>query len=182
MSQSDHSCLIRAWRQHSGELRGWLLKRVDDMAEVDDLLQTVFFKALLQKEKFCSIKNARAWLFRVTRNSLIDSYRMQRNQVDLPYDLSRDEPELDAVEELSACLPRVLSELSAEDREVITLCDLDGMSQQHFADLNGIGLPAVKSRIQRAHRRLHQTLEANCQVRMNNAGNVCCFVPRSPVK
>ncbi|RLL54765.1 RNA polymerase sigma factor SigZ [Mariprofundus sp. EBB-1] len=182
MSASDRPCLIRAWHKHRGELRGWLLKRLENTADVEDLLQEVFFKAMLQKEKFCRIEDARAWLFRVTRNSLIDSYRMQRNQVELPDDLSRDEPEFDAVDTLSECLPRVLSELSVEDREVITLCDLDGMSQQHFSDLKGISLPAAKSRIQRARRRLRQTLETNCQVRMNDAGNVCCFVPRSPVK
>jgi len=90
--------------------------------------------------------------------------------------------ESDAVGNLSECLPRVLLELSAEDREVITRCDLDGMSQQHFAELKDISLSAAKSRVQRARRRLRQTLETNCQVRMNDVGNVCCFVPRPAVK
>jgi RNA polymerase sigma-70 factor (ECF subfamily) len=107
---------------------------------------------------------------------------MQRNQVELPDNLSSDEVESDAVEDLSECLPRVLLELSTKDREVITLCDLEAMSQQHFADFKGISLPAAKSRVQRARRRLRQTLEINCQVRMNDVGNVCCFVPRPPLK
>ena len=56
---------MRAWRQHSSELRGWLFKRLPEISEVEDLLQDVFFKALIQEEKFCSLDNARAWLFRV---------------------------------------------------------------------------------------------------------------------
>jgi RNA polymerase sigma-70 factor (ECF subfamily) len=50
------------------------------------------------------------------------------------------------------CLPRVLSELSAEDREAITLCDLQGMAQAEFARTTGLSLSAAKSRVQRARR------------------------------
>ncbi len=175
-------CLIHAWHHHEGELRRWLVSRLGNPADAEDLLQDVFEKAMLQGEKFCSLENARAWLFRVARNTLIDRYRVQRDQVELPDDLPLDEAESEAVEELSECLPRVLSELSADDREAITLCDLNGISQQRFADLKGISLPAAKSRIQRARRRLRQTLETNCQVRRDQAGKVCCFVPRPPVK
>jgi len=175
-------CLIRAWNKHEAELRGWLVGQLHDSADAEDLLQDVFEKAMLQGDRFCSIDNVRAWLFRVARNTLIDRYRMQRNQVELPDNLSSDEVESDAVEDLSECLPRVLLELSTKDREVITLCDLEAMSQQHFADFKGISLPAAKSRVQRARRRLRQTLEINCQVRMNDVGNVCCFVPRPPLK
>ena len=37
-------------------------------------------------------------------------------------------------------MPRVLSELSAEDREALTLCDTEGLSQQAFADRLGLTL------------------------------------------
>jgi len=175
-------CVIHAWHQHEGELRRWLISRLGNPVDAEDLLQDVFEKAMLQGERFCSVENARAWLFRVARNTLIDRYRMQRDQVELPDDLWLDEAESNAVEDLSECLPRVLSELSVDDREVITLCDLNEMSQQHFADLKGISLPAAKSRIQRARKRMRQRLESGCQVQMNEAGNVCCFVPRPPLK
>jgi len=174
-------CLIHAWHHHEGELRRWLISRLGSSADAEDLLQDVFEKAMLQGEQFCSVENARAWLFRVARNTLIDSYRMQRDQVELPDDLSHDEAESDAVEDLSECLPRVLSELSADDREAITLCDLDGISQQRFADLKGISLPAAKSRIQRARKRMRQRLEIGCQVQRDTAGNICCFVARPPM-
>jgi len=174
-------CVINAWHHHEGELRRWLISRLGNPVDAEDLLQDVFEKAMLQGKQFCSVENARAWLFRVARNTLIDRYRMQRDQVELPDDLSFEESESDAVEDLSECLPRVLSELSGDDREAITLCDLDGISQQRFADLKGISLPAAKSRLQRARKRMRQRLERGCQVQLNEAGNVCCFVPRPPL-
>jgi len=175
-------CLIKAWHHHEAELRHWMLGKTGNRDDADDLLQDVFEKAMLQGERFCSVENARAWLFRVARNALIDRYRLQHDQVPLPDDLPSEESEVVApVEKLSECLPRVLAELSDDDREVITLCDLKGISQQQFADLKAMSLPAVKSRIQRARKRLRLTLEKNCQVRLNDAGNVCCFVPRTPL-
>ena len=175
-------CLIHAWHHHEGELRYWLLSKVEKPVDAEDLIQDVFEKAMLQGEQFCSIKNARAWLFRVARNALIDRYRMQQDQVELPDNLTVIEDELDTVDKLSECLPRILSELSDEDNEVITLCDLNGIPQQRYAKMKGISLSATKSRIQRARKRMQHKLEINCQVKRDSAGNVCCFVPREPLK
>ena len=71
--------------------------------------------------KFCSISNARAWLFEVARNALADRLKVRREMVELPDDLASEECDRDAVDQLSACLPRVLSELSPTDREAIDL-------------------------------------------------------------
>lgn len=181
-STSAYTCLNRAWRTHKAEIASFLKRRIADTAETDDLLQEVFLKALLQGRAFCDIDNPRAWLFQVARNLLIDRLRLSREQVPLPDDLrAEDAPPADAVDALTACLPRVLSELSAEDREAITLCDLNGMTQQAFAARAGISLPAAKSRVQRARRRLQAQLVEACQVSFDAEGKVCCFVPRPPV-
>jgi RNA polymerase sigma-70 factor (ECF subfamily) len=56
----------------------------------------------------------------------------------------------DAVDTLSVCLPPALSELSADDREAIALCDLQGMRQAQFFQRQGVNLSTAKSRLQRA--------------------------------
>lgn len=84
-------------------------------------------------------------------------------------------------DDLSQCLPRVLSELSAEDRLAITLCDIEGHSQQVLAERLGISLPGAKSRIQRARLRLREQLVTACKVSFDDNGEVCCFVPRPAI-
>ena len=178
-NSANYHCLNRAWRAHKAELRQFLAYRIGDTSDADDALQEIFLKALLLGKSFCDLEAPRAWLFHVARNLLIDRLRVRREQVPLPDDLCADpEPSLAAVDALSHCLPRVLSELSAEDREAITLCDLQGMTQQDFARRLGLGLPAAKSRVQRARRRLQAQLVQACQVRFDDSGSVCCFVPR----
>ncbi|MEI7429723.1 MAG: RNA polymerase sigma factor SigZ [Betaproteobacteria bacterium] len=175
-------CLTRAWRQHKSEIRGFLEHRSGSSPEVEDLLQEVFLKALLQGKGFCDLDNPRAWLFHVARNLLLDRLRLTKAQVPLPDDLSVEQaPEFEPVDLLSHCLPRVLSELSLADREAILLCDMQGMTQQDYARQLGLSLPAVKSRVQRARIRLRSRLTEACQVTFDEDGKVCCFVPRPPL-
>jgi RNA polymerase sigma-70 factor (ECF subfamily) len=75
----------------------------------------------------------------------------------------------------------VLGELSAEDRDAITCCDIEGMTQKDYAARIGLGIPAAKSRVQRARARLKARLTEACQVTFDESGDVCCFVPRPPL-
>lgn len=175
-------CLLVAWRANEQALRGWLIHQLHDKPLAEDLLQDVFLKAMRQGERFCAIENARAWLFEVTRNTLADQLRRTRDSVALPDDLSVSEEVAPPVDSLANCLPRVLAELSAEDREAITCCDLNGMSQADYAHQLGISLPGAKSRVQRARQRLKAQLACACQVRFDEQGKVCCFVPRPPLE
>jgi len=172
------TCLTHAWTRHQAELRNWVRHRLRNPAEADDLMQDLFLKALCQGERFCAVHNARAWLFEVARNTLADRLRVARETIELPDDLPAPADDSDTVDKLTACLPRVLSELSAEDREAITRCDLQGMSQADFATASGLGLSAAKSRLQRARQRLKERMTQACQVQLDAAGHVADFVPR----
>ena len=182
-SAGANHCHNAAWRQHKAELRAFLMHRAGAVAEADDLLQEVFLKALLHGKAFCVLDNPRAWLFHVARNLLVDRLRLTKDQVPLPDDLAADSAlEFLPVDLLSHCLPRVLTELSPEDREAILLCDMQGMTQKVYALQLGLSLPAAKSRVQRARVRLRSQLAEACQVTFDEAGKVCCFVPRPPLE
>ena len=173
------NCIIEAWRQHERALRRFLRDRAGSDAEGDDLLQEVFLRALRQKNGLCGIDNPRAWLFATARRLLIDRYRLAREQAPLPDDLvAAEEEEPAPVEGLVDCLPRVLAELSPQDREAITLCDIQGMTQQEYAQRVGLSLPAAKSRVQRARVRLKTKMAQACRIQFDANGKVTGFQPR----
>lgn len=175
-------CLLGAWSATEAELRGYLRHRMGRHEDAGDLLQEVFIKALRQGSNFCQVKNPRAWLFQVARNALADRLRVAHEHIALPDDLAS--PSIEgppAVDGLAQCLPRVLAELSDQDRLAITLCDLEGRSQQVLADRLGVSLSGAKSRIQRARKRLKARMEQGCRVRYDESGNVAGFTPRPPV-
>ena len=177
-----NDCLLRAWRDHEAELLGYLHGRLPEPHTAEDLLQDIFVKALGQGSRFCSLENSRAWLYRVTRNALADHLRLAHAQVELPDDLTEETEPTAPVESLADCLPRALTELSTEDCEAITLCDLEGMTQEEYARRKGLTLPGAKSRVQRARKRLRDHLTTACQIRFDAVGKVCCFVPRARIK
>lgn len=176
-------CVTEAWERHEAELRRFLRHRTGSDAEADDLLQEVFVRVLRQPKGLCGIDNRRAWLYHAARNLLIDRLRLTKAQVPLPDDLAAaadDAPP--PVDGLAQCLPRALAELSPQDREAITLCDIGGMTQQDYAGRLGLSLPAAKSRVQRARVRLKAHLTLACQIKFDAAGQVECFVPRPPLQ
>jgi len=171
------NCIVDAWARYEAELRGYLARHLKDARQSEDLLQDIFVKAIHQGKGFCELDNPRAWLFRVARNQLADYYRRDRNYDQLSDDIADPEEEIPAVETLSECLPRALENLDCEDREAISRCDLQGMSQLDYAQLKCLTLPAVKSRIQRARKRLKSQLQTQCQIRFDDSSSVCCYVP-----
>lgn len=176
---SHPHCVLDAWEGHEAELRVWFRRRLDgDAALAEDLLQNLFLKALRQGERFCQVERARAWLFTAARNALVDHLRLRKDQAPLSAELPAPGEWTVPVDGLAACLPRALSEMDAQDADILRRCDLEGLSQVAYAREQGISVPGAKSRLQRARRRLKAHLTEACQVRRDEAGNVCCFVPR----
>lgn len=172
-------CMLQAWQFAEAELRGFLRHQLHDADAADDLLHEVFLKAMRQGGRFCQIDNARAWLFQVARNALVDVQRATRPSDPLPDDLPAMDEESAPVEALADCLPLTLASLSVDDRDAIEQCELGGLSQVEYAELRGLKLPTAKSRIQRARTRLRAALVAHCGVRFDaQTGAVCCHVPR----
>lgn len=172
------TCVARAWLAHETELRRFLSHRLSDSHHAEDLLQDVFIKAMREGKRFCGLDSARAWLFEVARNVVVDHFRKQRDLVNVPDDLAVETDEPETIDVMAICLPRALPELPDEDREAILLCDLQGMKQEDFARLKGLSLSGAKSRVQRARRRLRDHLTQACQVQYDEQGRVCGFIPR----
>ena len=172
--------MIDAWRLGEAELRRFLRHQLHDADLADDLLQEVFIKAMRQGEAFCRIDNARAWLYQVARNAVVDSRRTARPHEPLPDDLAVEPADSAPVESLASCLPRALAALDDDDRDAISHCDLQGMPQRDYAVLRGLSVPGAKSRVQRARARLRGVLVDLCGVRFDaQTGQVCCHRPPS---
>ena len=169
-----------AWSQNEVFLKRWLIKRVGDLDQAEDLLQDVFIKALLNKERFCELEHAQSWLMTMTKNVAIDAYRKQaryQSLYDEPEQPGDDTEEEPVIASLEGCMRRVLNELDVESREVIESCDIRGLSQGEFAIEKGISLVAAKSRIQRARKKLRSQMVNKCQIRFDDLG-VSGFTPR----
>src|SRR5271157_651657 len=67
-------------RREQARLRNFILKRVADAGDAEDILQEVFYELVEAYRALQPIEQAGAWLYRVARNRIVDSFRRKRPQ------------------------------------------------------------------------------------------------------
>lgn len=144
-----------------------------DRDDAKDLVQDTYFKAFRFIESFQRGTNARAWLFRILKNSFINDYRKKTkepNKVDYQevesYYNSEDvdrqiTPDLrvDALKDMIGDeISNALNSLDVDFRTVIILCDLEGFKYEEMAKILDIPIGTVRSRLHRARQLLKDKL------------------------
>ena len=141
--------------------------------DAKDLVQDTYFKAFRFIESFQKGTNAKAWLFRILKNSFINDYRKKTkepNKVDYQEvesyynseDVNRQiTPDL-RVEALKDMIgdeiSNALNALDVDFRTVIILCDLEGFKYEEMAKILDIPIGTVRSRLHRARQLLKEKL------------------------
>jgi len=144
-----------------------------DRDDAKDLVQDTYFKAFRFIESFQKGTNAKAWLFRILKNSFINDYRKkvkEPNKVDYQeveqYYNSEDvdrqiTPDLrvDALKDMIGDeISNALNALDVDFRTVIILCDLEGFKYEEMAKILDIPIGTVRSRLHRARQLLKEKL------------------------
>lgn len=155
-----------------GELVRLVRRRLAGEADAEDVVQDVMLRLLRSPERIPSDEGVSAWLQRVVANASVDHYRrkatqtrvLDRYQSEVQTGLApAREAEGEVHEDLARCVRPLLALLSAEDQQALELTDLGGRSQQEAAAEIGIGYSAMKSRVQRARKRLHTAFLDCCR-------------------
>lgn len=166
-------CLMKAWGETEHQLYGWLIKQTQSQQETEDIMQEVFLKAMKNSERFCTLEDGKSWLFRITKNQLIDRLRKKMVCENIEEFVAPSEiPPV--MTQLQTCLPRLLPKLGDNDREIIEQCDIYGLTQIEYATRNDLTLPATKARLRRARKELKRMLIVECKVEQDDSG-VHCF-------
>lgn len=124
----------------------------------DDLTQTTLERALAQIQRFEPGTRMDSWLLRITYNAAIDdARRRKRRGVHIDLESTTELPALDGrrVSEARLDLAAAQSAMAAlpeDQRAVLALVALDGMSYQDAAQTLNIPIGTVMSRVARARR------------------------------
>ena len=146
-------------------LARWLTRQ---SADAEDLAQEAYVRAF---EAFDGFRggNARAWILTIVRHTCYTWLKHSRSQeLETPFDeeahssaAADSTPEAallaDADREM---LMRALQELPVEFREALVLRELEGLSYKEIADVAGVPLGTVMSRLARARKLLERSLTA----------------------
>ncbi len=144
-----------------------------DRDDAKDLVQDTYLKAYRFIESFQKGTNAKAWLFRILKNSFINDYRKKSKEpskvdyqeVETYYnseDVDRQiTPDLrvEALQDMIGDeISNALNALDVDFRTVIILCDLEGFKYEEMAKILDIPIGTVRSRLHRARQLLKEKL------------------------
>ncbi len=147
--------------RHYQEILHYVAWQVGNVEDAKDLTQTIFLKAYRAFRDFRGDASVRTWLFTIARNTLRDFFRRKRPAVSLEAHMEyHGEPATSPIE-LPARVARLrhaLPRLPQEFREVLTMFYFEGLSIQEIAQQLGIPAGTVKSRLNRARRKLRDMI------------------------
>ena len=134
-------------------LRRYARALVGDACQADDLVQECLARALSRLSLWNTGSNMRAWLFTILHNLFVNECRKQNNRPRCfsLHDVT-ERPQVGAEPEQALRLSDLesgLQALSPEQREVLLLVSLEGLSYQQVADVLGIPKGTVMSRLHR---------------------------------
>lgn len=167
MSERQQLIINEAVDKERGRLLRFIRTKVANEEDAQDILQDVFYQLASNHGIVEGIENMTAWLFRVARNRIIDTYRKKKPESIDTSGIGSDEEDGDSylaqIGAISAVrdddpdalyerslvwetLYEALSELPEEQRLVFELHELESKSFNEISELTGVGVNTLLSR------------------------------------
>lgn len=163
--------------EHIDALYRTALRMTRNASDAEDLVQEAYLRAFRSLHQFTEGTNLRAWLFRILTNTYINEYRRRQRRptsaslddieefylydhlVQSPVQPPDERPEDVVVERLTIDnVIQAIESLPEEFRQVVLLADVEGFAYREIAEIVGIPVGTVMSRLFRARRRLQKQL------------------------
>lgn len=148
--------------RESERLRKFIIRRVRNPGDAEDILQDVFFAFYRANRLLMPIDHITGWLFRVARNRIVDLFRQDATEFlelnDILPAIGAGPEEEYARTALTKVLGRAIAELPTEQREVFVAHELEGLSFKEIAARTGTNQNTLLARKRYAVLRLREEL------------------------
>jgi RNA polymerase sigma-70 factor (ECF subfamily) len=171
VARGDESAFARVYDRYGPILLGLLLRILRSRAEAEDVLQEVFLQVWQQARSFDESRGrAFTWLVTLARSRAIDRLRAVDSRERAALRSAEDGPPAaqtrpladdDAIRaERAEAVRGALGELPEEQRQVLVLAYLEGMSQSEIAAAKNQPLGTVKTRTRAGLKKLSESLRS----------------------
>jgi RNA polymerase sigma-70 factor (ECF subfamily) len=175
----DRQAFNRLVGRHQTLMYNIAYRVMGDSDKAADATQDAFLSAYKKLDQYKG-GNFRAWLGRIVRNQCYDLLRYEKRRPaasldalllkpdDPPPALNRKSPERpDQValgHEVSDWLQQVILQLRVDQRMTLVMADVHGYSYEEIAQVTGVELGTVKSRLSRARRKVRKLLQEHSEL------------------
>ena len=162
-------------RSYSGPIYHVAYRMLGDSAEASDVVQEIFLKVFRHISGFKGEAALKTWIFRIAFSEILNRLRSWKRRykhatvsldedangktaTDIAVNTGPTPEEVLQTKEREAAIQQALRRLSHDHRSIIVLRDIEGFSYNDIADVLGISVGTVKSRLARARGDLKQAL------------------------
>ena len=158
---------------HLESLYNFALKLTADPSDSEDLVQDTIVKAYRFFDSYEKGTNAKAWLFRILKNSFINNYRKNaKKPQEIDYDevssfyesIRAERTDTTDLEHLifrdlmDDHFSKALAKLPEDFRTVVLLCDVDGFTYEEISNMLDVPIGTIRSRLHRGRNLLKTEL------------------------
>lgn len=161
--RGDRDAFVALICHYDRRLRSLAYRLLDDREEMTDAMQDVYVKVFRSLRSFKGRSTVGTWLYRITYTTCLD-HLAQRRSAAVTYD-DTEPARLDLVDdpadvvELRADLSATLRTLTSGQRAVVLMIDRDGYDYRMAADVLGVPIGTIASRLSAAREVLRRELE-----------------------
>lgn len=166
------------WNEYNQDVGRFLRSKSADLDLNDDIRSSVFEKLIFNYDKINDKSKIKFWLLRTAKNELFDTIKKQKNitysQVEIP-ELQNLNTQLT---DLSNCVVPLINKLDEKQKEVLLYSDIEEKSQLDLATKLDISYSGLKSRVQRARKKLLPKFHDCCDITLNNKGQILDYIKK----
>jgi RNA polymerase sigma-70 factor (ECF subfamily) len=171
----------KIWEEFHPRIKQFILKRIPDEYNAEDILQEVFLKIHARIDTLRDEEKLQSWMYQIARNVIADYYRQHKATVALSEALLLPEEPVvddDVVKDLLPGVRTMVNSLPDEYRQALLLTEYEGLTQRELAERLGLSLSGAKSRVQRAREKLKAMLLDCCHFEFDRLGKIIDYQPR----
>jgi len=166
VAAGDRAALTALVKRHQDALFRFLRRLTPDVADAEDALQETFVSAYRHCGAYRGEGTVRSWLFTIARRTAAMRRRRHVGEPEAFESLESlgltagwgSESLFERIADREA-VTRALEAIAADDREILALHDVEGLTGAETAAALELSLPAMKSRLHRARLRLAAALQ-----------------------
>jgi RNA polymerase sigma-70 factor, ECF subfamily len=163
--RADAAAFRELYQAYGPRVKAYMMRQGADAATAEDLAQETLFTVWRRASLYAAEKGSAAtWIFTIARNLRIDRLRREMPWQELPEgrheQASEETPPDDALseKERQVRVRAALAQLPPEQREVVVLSYIEGLSHGEIATRLGLPMGTVKSRMRIAYQRVRAAL------------------------
>jgi RNA polymerase sigma-70 factor (ECF subfamily) len=175
-----------AWHELEARLRPYVTRRAASVADVDDILQNVFVRMHQGLSTLEDDERFGGWVYKIAEHAVIDAARSRARETLVTPDAVLDTIEAGEHDDgdqlragLTECVALFVARLPSPYREAVTLTELEGLTQKEAAEMLGISLSGMKSRVQRGREKIRAMFDECCRISVDCRGRVVACEPRA---